>query len=145
MSTACAVAEAPVEPALQAGVAHSTEFEPFRTGDKMDVLTAVQAGLWLMPTLRHQGLVGDPELSCTVFDLDNDFFLADQAAHVNSKEFEGWTNVLYNMQVRLPDEAMDDMTELPDYDGDRVLFDCTATDEAGSVLRISHEMVLSVQ
>lgn len=142
---ACAEAASTPTPALEAGVVHDREFEAFRAGDTMSVLTAVQAGLWLMPTLRHQGFVGTPEISCIVFDLDKDIFLADREAHSEARRIDDWIRVNYNMQVDLPNDFMDDMIELQDYAGDRVLFECGAVDDVGSVRVTSHEMVLSVQ
>lgn len=146
VSTGCAVATEAPEPNLQAGLVDSDEeFTAFQPGDLMNVLTAVQSGLWLMPTLRYQGFEGQPRLRCTAFDIDKDMFLAEHAAHVNSREFVQWTHVLYNMQINLPDEEVDDLTELASFDGDRVLFQCRADDDAGNSFAISHEMVLGVQ
>lgn len=134
------------EPLLQAGLVDAdSEFTAFQPGDLMNVLTAVQSGLWLMPTLRYQGFEGEPQLRCTAFDLDKDLFLAEHAAHVNTREFIPWTHVLYNMQITLPDEEMDDLTELATFDGDRVLFQCRADDDAGNSFVISHEMILGVR
>lgn len=144
VSVGCAVA-LDHEPLLQAGTAHDSDFTPFQEGDLMNVLTAVQSGLWLMPTLRYQGFDGEPRLRCTAFDMDKDMFLAEQAQHVNTQELPEWTLVVYNMQITLPDEDVDDLTELQTFDGDRVLFQCRADDDAGNSYVIAHEMILGVQ
>ena len=140
----CAVAFEAPEPILQTGHEEAGGFAPFQSGDTMEVLSGIQAGLWLMPTLRHRGFAGEPELVCTVLDLDKDMFLAERAEYVNARKRNGWTNVQYNMHVTLPDEEMNDDDELVLYDGDRVLFECTALDEAGQALVVSNEMLLTM-
>ena len=98
-----------------------------------------------MPTLRYQGFQGEPRLRCTAFDMDKDMFLAERAAHVESHELQDWTQVVYNMEIKLPDQDIDDLTELDGYDGDRVLFQCRADDDDGNSYVISHEMILGVE
>jgi len=144
LGSGCAVAQFE-EPALEVGIENSGGFEAFRQGDPMNILTAVQSGLWLMPTIRYQGFSGEPTLKCKAYDLDKSVFLADRAAHTNTSEDEDWNYVLYNMPVFLPDDQVEDMEELQTYHGDRALFQCRADDDAGATRVVSYEMVLSVE
>jgi hypothetical protein len=144
LSTSCASGVGSSTPVFEAGVVDSQGFSAFREGDAMNVLTAVQTGLWLMPTLRYQGFVGEPDIRCSAIDLDKGEFLSDGAGHEERHTASGWVHVAYNMPVTL-EEMTESPSSLSDYEGDRVLFQCRADDEAGNSLAVSYDMVLHVQ
>lgn len=121
-----------------------TEFDAYEPGDPMVIHSGLQTGLWLMPTLRYQGLGGAPDIHCIALDLDKDVILAEGIGHGRSFLFENWFNLQYNMEVTLPDLPTPQVTDLDGYDNDRVLFECNSVDEYGANLDISLEMILSV-
>ena len=143
LSMGCAAAEGDPEPALEAGTSDSSTFTAYTENGSIEVFLDTEVRI--RPTLRYQGFAGRPSVRCTAFDLDRDRFLAEQRSYETAIERGNWTHVPYDMLVQLPDEEVEDATEMQTYDGDRVLFQCRADDEFGNSAVISHEMTISVR
>lgn len=132
----------PAEPELQSGTITTKAFEPFHTGDYMFV-NSVQIGLWMMPSVRFRGLEGHPEISCIALDLDKDIILAETTVQSGAIKHRNWMQLTrFSMEIKLPDDEINDYIEIKQYAGDRLLFECVSTDESGLVLSVSHEMIL---
>ena len=140
----CAAAVVEAEPALEAGTSDSGAFTAFVAGDSIQVQSNAEMGIWIRPTLRYQGFAGRPSVRCTAFDLDRDHFLAEQRTYETAIERGDWTHVPYGMEVQLPDDEIEDVAEMQNYAGDRMLLQCRADDDAGNSAVISYEMTLAV-